>query len=96
MRGKTIAEHMADIMNEEGQEIVWYGDLDILHECADRAGSKDRVRVNSRRNTHPMTLMQKVLAGLDRSDLFEKSYIKHIGRPARAYRLKEDIGGADE
>ena len=91
MTKKTIAEHMVDIMNEEGIDIIGYGDLDLLHECADRSGVHNRVRINKRENTHPLTVMQKVLAGLDRSSMFEKTYIKYIGRPARGFRLKEQF-----
>lgn len=73
---------MADILRENNSAMVWYGSLDYIHECARRSGM-----YNGEFSEHPLNIIQKVLAGLDRSELFKKGYIKHIGRPARCYRL---------
>lgn len=81
---KTIAEHMKDILIEQGIEVVWYGSLENIHECAKRAGMYEK---SYKGNLHPLSINNKILSGLDRSELFEKMYIKHIGRPARAFKL---------
>ncbi|QWU14272.1 hypothetical protein SAMN04487895_101569 [Paenibacillus sophorae] len=80
---KTIAEHMYDILIENGRNSVWYGDLDEIHECANRAGMYDK-----HGDHHPLKINNRVLSALDKSDLFTKGYIKHIGRPARHYTIK--------
>ena len=88
---KNIAEHMRDIMLEKGINIVWYGGLDEIHECARRVGMYED---SYKGNTHPLAVNRKILAALDRSNLFQKVYIKHIGRPARAFKLiKSSCGG---
>jgi len=78
----TIAEHMSDILQEENRQSVWYGDLDEIHECARRAGLYNRSG-----NTHPLAIIHRVLAALDRSPLFTKGYIHHQGRSARCFTL---------
>lgn len=57
---------MIDVLNENNIKGVWMGSPDLIHECADRAGVKP---------THPLNVIQTVLNALDRSPLFEKSYI---------------------
>lgn len=64
---KTIAEYMIDVLNDNSLKGVWMGAPDLIHECADRAGVK---------GTHPLSVINNVLNALDRSPLFEKSYIK--------------------
>lgn len=83
---KSIADHMADVLREHGRTNVWYGDLDEIHECARRAGLYDR-----QGNTHPLAINNRVLSALGRSRNFSKSYIKHIGRPARCFTLRESV-----
>jgi hypothetical protein len=86
---KSIAEHMADILREKGRRTVWYGDLDEIHQCALRAGMYERPG-----SKHPKSINNRVLSALERSPLFTKGYIKHIGRPARSFTLKE--AGAEQ
>lgn len=100
MMTKTIAEHMRDILLEEAREInyhgtlvAWYGSLDTIEECARRSGMYDRIK--DTRGKHPLNINNKILMGLERSPLFKKSYIKHLGRPARAYILLESIGNEE-
>jgi hypothetical protein len=83
---KSIAEHMRDILIENGRTSVWYGDLDEIHECAKRAGMYEK-----NGNTHPLAINNRVLTALDRSNLFRKGYIKHIGRPARSFTLVDQL-----
>ena len=70
----TIAEHMKDILLERGYNSVSYGDLDEIHECANRSGMYDRVK--SKRGEHPLNIISKVMSALERSNLFEKGYMK--------------------
>lgn len=66
---KTIAEHMRDILIERDIENVWYGSLDEIHECAERVGM---YKESYKGDTHPLSINNKILSGLERSDLFEK------------------------
>lgn len=75
---------MKDILMEQEVDIVWYGSLENIHECAKRVGMYEE---GYKGDIHPLSVNNKILSGLDRSKLFEKMYIKHIGRPARAFKL---------
>jgi hypothetical protein len=66
---KTIAQHMADVLNEEGLGFVMWGDCWLLDECY----SRHRVGPPTR---HPLDRHQLVLAALERSKLFEKGYVE--------------------
>lgn len=63
---KSIAENMKDILIENHQKSVWYGNISIIEECAKRSNLSNR---------HPMKLITDILNALDRSKLFQKSYI---------------------
>ncbi len=80
---KTIAENMYDIMIEQEFEIVWYGNLDIIEECARRSNIISK---------HPKLTIVRVLNGLEKSDLFIKGYIKADfdgrNRRYRSFKLK--------
>lgn len=78
----TIAEHAALFMAERRMRIIWYGCPAELHEIAKRAGI-ERGRKDNPRSRHPLNVINRVLAGLERSERFEKKYIQHLGRPAR-------------
>jgi hypothetical protein len=86
---KTIANHMKEIMIEQNMPIVWYGDILQLHECANRSGLKSRSK--SPRGNHPLNIITKVLNALDKSSLFEKQYIRHLGRLCRAFKLIKEV-----
>lgn len=62
----TIAETMYSLMQEQDLQYVWMGDLHLLEECAQRCHLKKK---------HPANMLQSVLNGLDRSDLFQKGYL---------------------
>lgn len=84
---KTIAENMRDILIERGYNSVAYGDLDDIHECAERSGMYERIK--SKRGGHPLNTINKVLNGLERSEIFEKGYTNINGRIVRRFILKE-------
>jgi len=88
---KTIAEHMADILREENMRAVWFGDIVQIHECAVRAGIYERVR--GQHGDRPLRVIQKVLNALERSDLFEKGYIRFDGNkaPCRSFKLRVSV-----
>mgnify|MGYP004595069787 CR=1 FL=1 len=63
---QTIAETMYYLMQEQDLQYVWMGDLHLLEECAQHCHLKKK---------HPANMLQSVLNGLDRSDLFQKGYL---------------------
>lgn len=79
-RRKTIAEHVIEVMTEHQCRIIWYGNLDLIHEIAGRAGMSG----------HPLNINNRVLSALDGHHRFKKGYIKHIGRPARSFTLLDE------
>lgn len=75
---------MLEVLSEINRDTVWYGDLDAIEECAKRAGLYDKVK-------HPLIINNRVLTALDRCpDLFSKGYIKHLGRPARCFTIRDE------
>lgn len=81
---KTIAEHMVDVMAEQNRSSIWFGDLDLIHECANRSGMYRRIR--SKNGDHPLIIIQKVLKALERSEDFDKGYMRYDGnKPACRY-----------
>lgn len=90
---KTIAEHMRDILIENDEKIVWYGSLNQIHECAKRSGMYDK---GDPKYHHPLHVNNRVLSALEKSSLFSKGYIKHVGRPSRAFTLKIDDSSKSE
>lgn len=78
---KTIAEHMVDILNEEGEEYIDVGRPWLWDECIKRSGmdtTAGSVRLGSR-----------VMDAIEKSGMFEKSYIRYRTR-ARLFKLKEE------
>ncbi|OCZ51339.1 hypothetical protein [Dehalobacter sp. TeCB1] len=62
---KTIAAHMKDILikNELTDNIINFGDVQLLGECAARAELKQK---------HPLDRNHAVINALERSNLFKK------------------------
>ena len=85
---KTIADHVFDVLAEQQMNGICFGDLDQIHEAARRAGMYEKGG-----NTHPLCVIQKVLNGLERSNRFEKGYMKYDGKrpPCRAFRVKMKV-----
>ena len=79
---------MKDILIERGNISVSYGDLDDLHDCAERSGMYERAK--NKRGRHPLNIVNKVLNGLEKSKLFEKVYdAGNNGRKIRTFILKD-------
>ena len=90
---KTIAEHMADVLREQGCDEVWCRDVGLLDMCAERC-------------THT-TLMdayipdrhKRIFDALEKSPLFRKEIIWLPGRGmgnVRAFHLVEVKPGSDK
>lgn len=64
---ETIAMTMYKILKESNRKTVWYGDVDIIEDCAKKSGVLKK---------HPKSTIQAVLNSLDKSPLFIKGYIR--------------------
>ena len=62
----TIDQNMIEIMKQHNRTTEWYGDLDLIEECAKKSHIPHK---------HPQNLIQQVLNALDRSPDFSKCYI---------------------
>lgn len=63
---QSIAQTMFEIMKQNNISYVWYGDINLIEECAEKSGVTKR---------HPKNTIQAVLNALDNSPLFKKGYI---------------------
>ena len=63
---KNIAWYMREILLREKRNSIWYGDLELIEECALLTNTK---------KSHPQNTIRSILNGLDRSKIFEKTYI---------------------
>ena len=65
--------------------MVWYGDLDLIEECAKLSGVT---------KSHPQNTIQYVLNALDKSNLFIKGYIyadfNGRNKRYRSFKLKTE------
>ena len=75
---QSIANKMYDLMLIEKRERIWFGDIDIIEQCAKACGIvKD----------HPQKTIISVLNALEKSSKFKKGYIKaDIGGVTHKYR----------
>lgn len=84
MTVKTIAEHMVDVLREEGFSGVMFGDVRLLDEAANRATHTNLMSL------HPMLRHSRLLTACERSGLFTKKYFhwsgKGTGRGQRYWR----------
>lgn len=63
---KTIAQNMVVVLEKYQRVNVWYGDIELIEECAKISGVMKK---------HPKDTIQCVLNALDKSSLFCKAYI---------------------
>ena len=74
----NIAITMKEILIMNNRTSVWYGDIYLLEECAQKAN----ITVS-----HPLQMIQRILNALDKSSLFQKGYItSDISGRTRRYR----------
>ncbi len=62
----TIAENMFILMCKKNTDHVWMGDIHLIEECA---------KLSNIQKNHPQKVIQAVLNGLEKSELFEKGYL---------------------
>lgn len=75
---KTIADNMIDVLKQHQRINVWYGDIELIEECAKLSGVKKK---------HPKDTIQSILNALDKSSLFHKGYIiSDVNGNSRKYR----------
>lgn len=73
-----IAHNMINILKKNNRVNVWYGDIDIIEECAIVSGVLKK---------HPKDTIQCVLNALDKSAKFKKTYIySDLNGTKRKYR----------
>lgn len=73
-----IAQNMVNILKRNNRINVWYGDIDVIEECAIMSGVLKK---------HPKDTIQSVLNALDKSTLFKKTYIySDLDGTKRKYR----------
>lgn len=78
MRTDDIA---IQVMEEMGCSLVWYGNPNLLHEIADRAGFQGH---------HPLNRTAAVVRVIAQSPKFEHSgFIRHLGRRYNTYRIRQ-------
>ena len=78
MTKSEIAHHVKDKLIQIKRNSIWYGDIQIIEECAEECGIIQ---------SHPQKTINVVLNALDKSPLFIKSYIfSDINGPKRKYR----------
>jgi len=80
---KNTCSKLADIayvvMREKLISTIWYGNPDLIHEIAERAGKQYR---------HPITCSASVLSSIAKSDKFQYAgFIRHGGRKYNCYDL---------
>lgn len=80
---KSYAEIMVDVLHEYNQSIVWYGSLDLIHECWSRKNK-------GKPQKHPRNVIQAVLNGIDRSKLFSRKNVLLKGHWVRFYKIKDN------
>ena len=75
---KTIAVNMIDTLIKHNRKNIWYGDIDLIEECAEKSHIT---------HEHPQKKIQHILNALDNSQYFSKGYIySDINGKRRKYR----------
>lgn len=75
---KTIAENMVEVMKQHNRTNIWYGDIELIEECAE----KSHIPLK-----HPKKRIQHILNALENSQYFSKGYIfSDISGQNRKYR----------
>lgn len=84
----SVALNMKKLMFEKGRKTVWYGDIELIEECAIISGLK---------LYHPQKTIKSVLDRLESSPDFLKSYIvADFNGRKRRYRCFKLIGTAED
>lgn len=78
---RTYGEIMVEVLREYNLSIVWYGELEVIHECWKRKNL-------GKKQPHPLRVIQSVLNGLGRSSLFSRKNVLMEGHLVRFYKVK--------
>lgn len=85
MKSINVASYVKQKLIGINRNTIWYGDIQIIEECAEECGIK---------TSHPLKTITTVLNALDRSPLFSKSYIfsdiNGVKRKYRCFSIKEE------
>lgn len=74
----TIAQNMVEIMKYYNRTYIWYGDIELIEECAKKSHILPK---------HPQKMIQHILNALDDTRYFSKGYIySDINGKNRKYR----------
>ena len=77
---KTLAQHLADVMSEQGEEQIWVGNPNPLHDAYKRSGG---------RVVHPVDRMKSVIDAARRSSLFYRGgYVRACDNTGRREILR--------
>lgn len=63
----TIAETVRNVMLENGEKYIWFGATFVLDKCSEQLGYSQ---------LHPAIRSQRILNALERSQSFQKSYMR--------------------
>lgn len=63
---QSVALIMKNLMIEKGRRSIWYGDLELIEECA---------KISNIKAEHPKIMIKRILDQLDHSPYFSKGYI---------------------
>lgn len=88
MKQSEVAHHVKSKLIQNKRSSIWYGDIQIIEECAAECGIVQE---------HPRKTINVVLNALDKSPLFRKSYIfTDINGSRRKYRCFSIIEKAED
>ena len=86
--GQSVALNMKKLMLERGRQTVWYGDIELIEECA---------RISGLTSNHPQKTIKSILDRLESSPDFSKSYITaDFNGSKRRYRCFKLVGTAED
>lgn len=87
----SISDNMYNVLLKNNRTSVWYGDLELIEECA---------KLSKLKKDHPKKIIKCVLNALDQSNKFEKKYIysdfSGIRKKYRCFILKDDLVKQDK
>lgn len=83
---ETYGKIMVDILREHKLSVVWYGSLDVIHECWKRKNPK-------KKQPHPLQVIQAVLNGVGRSKSFSRKNVLMEGHWCRFFFINKQETG---
>ncbi len=85
---QQVSQTMKKLLIERGRNTIWYGDIELIEECA---------KLNGIKNDHPKNTIKRILDYLDHSPDFSKGYIvADFSGNKRRYRCFKLIKTAED